>query len=172
MAAIRVAKIGLVDGTLNHAALRWPPQLDLDAVNDQADRMRRFPLEFGHGLLERRRSMFLGTGHDESRVLRSEIGSSPAPEADRRRADVVGRRAPGKLECPVTRAQRILDEVRRLPTEERMDVLQGVVDLVAPTLSPEQEKGLVDAIAEADKGDLVDGVATFAKLRGRVRDEG
>jgi hypothetical protein len=72
----------------------------------------------------------------------------------------------------VTRAQRILDEVRRLPTEERMDVLQGVVDLVAPTLSPEQEKGLVDAIAEADKGDLVDGVATFAKLRGRVRDEG
>ncbi|HEY5418044.1 MAG TPA: hypothetical protein VIK41_24580 [Gemmatimonadaceae bacterium] len=72
----------------------------------------------------------------------------------------------------MTRAQRILDEVRRLPTEERMDVLQGVVDLVAPTLSPEQEKGLVDAIAEADKGDLVDGVATFAKLRGRVRDEG
>jgi len=49
----------------------------------------------------------------------------------------MGRRAPGKLEYPVTRAQRILDEVRRLPTEERMDVLQGVVDLVAPTLSPE-----------------------------------
>ena len=31
-----------------------------------------------------------------------------------------------------------------------MDVLQGFVDLVAPTLSPEQEKGLVDAIDEAD----------------------
>ena len=38
-----------------------------------------------------------------------------------------------------------------------MDVLQGVVDLVAPTLSSEQEKGLVDAIDEADRGDLVDG---------------
>jgi hypothetical protein len=53
-----------------------------------------------------------------------------------------------------------------------MDVLQGVVDLVAPTLSSEQEKGLVDAIDEADRGDLVDGVATFAKLPGRVRDAG
>jgi hypothetical protein len=72
----------------------------------------------------------------------------------------------------MTRAQRILDEVRRLPTEERMDVLQGVVDLVAPALSAEQEKGLVDAIDEADRGDLVDGAATFAKLRGRVRDAG
>ena len=38
-----------------------------------------------------------------------------------------------------------------------MDVLQGVVDLMAPTLPPEQEKGLVDAIDEVDKGDLVDG---------------
>ena len=53
-----------------------------------------------------------------------------------------------------------------------MDVLQGVVDLVAPTLSPEQVKGLVDAVDEADRGDLVDGVAAFAKLRGRVRDAG
>jgi len=72
----------------------------------------------------------------------------------------------------MTRAQRILDEVRRLPTEERMDVLQGIVDLVAPTLSPEQKMGLVDAIDEADRGDLADGVAAFAKLRGRVRDAG
>ena len=53
-----------------------------------------------------------------------------------------------------------------------MDVLQGIVDLVAPTLSPEQKMGLVDAIDEADRGDLADGVAAFAKLRGRVRDEG
>ena len=53
-----------------------------------------------------------------------------------------------------------------------MDVLQGVVDLVAPTLSPEQEQGLVDAIDEADRGDMVDGAAAFAKLRGRVRDAG
>ena len=72
----------------------------------------------------------------------------------------------------MTRAQRILDEVRRLPTEERMDVLQGIVDLVAPTLSREQEKGLADAIDEADRGDLMDGVAALAKLRGRVRDPG
>jgi hypothetical protein len=46
-----------------------------------------------------------------------------------------------------------------------MDVLQGVVDLVAPALSSEQEKGLADAIDEADKGDLVDGAAAFAKRR-------
>ena len=72
----------------------------------------------------------------------------------------------------MTRAQRILDEVRELPAQERMDVLEGVVDLVAPTLSPTQGKGLVDAIDEADKGDLVDGAAAFAKLRGRVRDAG
>jgi hypothetical protein len=72
----------------------------------------------------------------------------------------------------MTRAQRILDEVRQLPAEERMDVLEGVVDLVAPTLSPEQEQGLADAIDEADKGNLVDGTAAFAKLRGRVRDAG
>ena len=72
----------------------------------------------------------------------------------------------------MTRAQQILDEVRRLPTEERMDVLQGIVDLVAWTLSPEQERSLVDAIDEADRGDLVDGVAAFATLRGRVRDAG
>jgi hypothetical protein len=88
------------------------------------------------------------------------------------RAAAVGRPAPEKLECHVTRAQRILDEVRRLPTGERMDVLQGVVDLVAPTLPPEQEKGLVEAIDEADRGGLVDGLAAFAKLRGRVRDAG
>jgi hypothetical protein len=56
------------------------------------------------------------------------------------------------------------------PRESDRD--QGVVDLVAPSLSPEQEKGLADAIDEADKGDLVDGAAAFAKLRGRVRDAG
>ena len=72
----------------------------------------------------------------------------------------------------MTRTQRILDEVRRLPTEERMDVLQGVVDLMAPALSTEQEKDLADAIDEADRGDLVDGAAAFAKLRGRARDAG
>lgn len=53
-----------------------------------------------------------------------------------------------------------------------MDVLQGVVDLVAPPLSPEQEKGLNDAIDEADAGNLVDGPTAFAKLRGRARGGG
>jgi hypothetical protein len=70
------------------------------------------------------------------------------------------------------RAQRILDEARRLPTEERMFVLQGVVDMVAPALSREEEKGLADAIDEADKGKLLDRAAALAKLRGRVRDAG
>jgi hypothetical protein len=72
----------------------------------------------------------------------------------------------------MTRAERILDEVRGLPPKERMDVLQSVVDLVAPPLSPEQEKGLSDAITEADAGNLVDGPAAFAKLRGRARGGG
>jgi len=43
-----------------------------------------------------------------------------------------------------------------------MDVLQCIVE----------EKGLVDGIDEADRGELADGVAAFAKLRGRVRDAG
>ena len=72
----------------------------------------------------------------------------------------------------MTRAQRILDEVRRLPTEERMDVLQGVVDLVAPPLSPEQEQGLIDALDEADLGEVVDGTEAFAKQRQHLRDKG
>jgi hypothetical protein len=67
----------------------------------------------------------------------------------------------------MTRAQRILDEVRRLPTEERMDVLQGLVDLVAPPLSAEHEQGLIDALDEADRGEVVDGTEAFAKQRQR-----
>ena len=69
----------------------------------------------------------------------------------------------------MTRAQQILDEVRSLPTEERMDVLQGVVDLVAPPLSPEQEQGLREAIDEADRGELVDGADALAAQRRRLR---
>ncbi len=72
----------------------------------------------------------------------------------------------------MTRAEQILDEVRRLPTEERMDVLQGVVDLVAIPLSPEQEKGLSDAIDEADRGELVDGAAALAAMRRRLHGAG
>jgi hypothetical protein len=69
----------------------------------------------------------------------------------------------------MTRAERILDEVRQLPADERLDVLQGVVDLVAPGLTPEQERGVIDAIDEADRGDLIDGPTALASLRGRAR---
>jgi hypothetical protein len=72
----------------------------------------------------------------------------------------------------MTRAEQILDEVRRLPTEERMDVLQGVVELVVAPLSPEQEKGLSDAIDEADRGELVDGAAALAEMRRRLHGVG
>jgi hypothetical protein len=72
----------------------------------------------------------------------------------------------------MTRAEQILDEVRRLPTEERMDVLQGVVELVVSPLSPEQEKGLSDAIDEADRGELVDGAAALAEMRRRLHGVG
>jgi hypothetical protein len=143
------------------------------AVHDQADRMRRVPLEFGHGLLKRRRSRFLRTGHDESRVLRSEIGSSPAPEADQRRADVVGRWAPGKLECRVTRAQRILDlrcggyRRRSAWTSSKASSIGG-----ADAVSRAGKAASLTPSTMADRGDLVDGVAAFAKLRGRVRDAG
>jgi hypothetical protein len=68
----------------------------------------------------------------------------------------------------MTRAEQILDEVRRLPTEERMDVLQGVVDLVAAPLSSEQEQGLSDAIDEADRGELADGAVAFVEIRRRL----
>ena len=72
----------------------------------------------------------------------------------------------------MTRAEQILDEVRRLPTEERMDVLQGVVDLVAVPLSPEEEKGLSDAIDEADRGELADGPTAFMEMRRRLNGVG
>jgi hypothetical protein len=72
----------------------------------------------------------------------------------------------------MTRAEQILEEVRRLPAEERMEVLRGVIELVAPPLTPDEEKGLANAIDDAGRGDLVDGAAALAKLRGRVRDAG
>jgi hypothetical protein len=72
----------------------------------------------------------------------------------------------------MTRTEQILDEVRRLPVQDRMDVLQGVVDLVAPPLTPEQEQGLSDAIDEADRGELVDGATAIAEQRRRLRGAG
>jgi hypothetical protein len=69
----------------------------------------------------------------------------------------------------MTRKEQIIDEVRRLPASDRMEVIQGLVELVAPPLSAEQEQGLADAMDEADRGELVDGADAFAQQRRRVR---
>ena len=53
-----------------------------------------------------------------------------------------------------------------------MDVLHGLVDLVAPALSAEQEKGLSDALDEADRGELADGATALGNARRRIRDAG
>jgi hypothetical protein len=66
------------------------------------------------------------------------------------------------------RKDQILDEVRRLPAQERMAVLEGVLELVVPPGSAEQEQGLVEALDEADRGELVDGPEAIAKQRRRV----
>jgi hypothetical protein len=68
----------------------------------------------------------------------------------------------------MTRTEQILDEVRRLPASERMDVLEGILELVVPPLSSEQEQGLLDAIDQADRGDLVDGSEAIARQRQRI----
>jgi hypothetical protein len=49
-----------------------------------------------------------------------------------------------------------------------MDVLEGVLELVVPPASAEQEQGLVEALDEADRGELVDGPEAIAKQRRRV----
>jgi len=50
-----------------------------------------------------------------------------------------------------------------------MDVLRGVVGLVAPPLSAEQETGIADAMDEVDRGETVDGPAALAAARQRAR---
>lgn len=67
------------------------------------------------------------------------------------------------------RKDQILEEVRRLPAQERLDVLAGVLELVVPPVSAEQEEGLVEALEEADRGDLVDGPEAIAEQQRRVR---
>jgi hypothetical protein len=69
----------------------------------------------------------------------------------------------------MTRKEQIIDEVRRLPAPDRMEIVQGLLDLVAPPLSAEQEQGLAEAIDEADRGELVDGSEAFAQQRRRIR---
>jgi len=72
----------------------------------------------------------------------------------------------------MARKDQILDEVRRLPAQERMDVLEGILELVMPPLSSEQEQGLVESIDQADRGELIDGPEAFATQRRRVRGAG
>jgi hypothetical protein len=62
----------------------------------------------------------------------------------------------------------ILAEVRRLPAEDRMDVLEGILELIAPPLSADGEQGLVEAIDQAERGELIDGAEAFAKQRRRL----
>jgi len=68
----------------------------------------------------------------------------------------------------MTRRDQILEEVRRLSAPERMDVLEGVLELVVPSLSAQQEQGLIEALDEADRGELVDGPEAIAKQRRRI----
>jgi len=55
---------------------------------------------------------------------------------------------------------------------KRTDVLQGVAHLVTQPPSPDQERGLAEALDEADHNELVDGAAVFANLRALLRDAG
>jgi hypothetical protein len=68
------------------------------------------------------------------------------------------------------RKDEILAEVRRLPDEDRMDLLEGIIELIAPPLSADEEHGLAEAIDEADREELVDGPEVLAKERRRLRD--
>ena len=51
-----------------------------------------------------------------------------------------------------------------------MEIVQGILELVAPPLSAEQDQRLGEAIDEADRGELVDGSGAFTQQRRRVRD--
>jgi hypothetical protein len=68
----------------------------------------------------------------------------------------------------MTRKEQIIDEVRRLPAPDRMEIVQSLLDLVAPPLPAEQEQGLAEAIDEAATGELVDGAEAFAQQRRRI----
>ena len=61
----------------------------------------------------------------------------------------------------------VLHEVRRLRRDEQVEVLECLAEMVATPLTEEEERGLVEAIDEADRGDLVDGPAVFNAIRGR-----
>ena len=63
----------------------------------------------------------------------------------------------------------LLDEVRRLRHDEQVEVLECLAEMVASPLSEEEERGLADALDEADRGDLVDGATAFKAIRDRSR---
>jgi hypothetical protein len=65
--------------------------------------------------------------------------------------------------------EQIFEEMRRLPREEQMDVLQRLVDIVAPPLTVAEERGLAEALDEAERGEIVDGPEAFEQLRAGVR---
>jgi len=65
--------------------------------------------------------------------------------------------------------EQVLDEVRRLGRDDQMEVLERLVDLVARPLTQEEERGIVEALDEADRGELVDGPAAFEAIRSGTR---
>ncbi len=56
--------------------------------------------------------------------------------------------------------------MRQLPADERLEVLRGV-GLVVPALSAEQEGGIAEALDEAERGEMVNGVVALAEARKR-----
>jgi hypothetical protein len=65
--------------------------------------------------------------------------------------------------------EQVLDEVRRLGRDDQMEVLERLVDMVARPLTQEEERGIVEALDEADRGELVDGPAAFEAIRRGTR---
>jgi hypothetical protein len=63
--------------------------------------------------------------------------------------------------------EQVLDEVRRLGRDEQVEVLERLAEMVASPLTEDEERGIAEALDEADRGDLVDGAAAFNAIRGR-----
>ena len=72
----------------------------------------------------------------------------------------------------MARKDRRLEKERPLPAQERKDALEAVLDPAVPRLPAEQERGLMEALDEADRGELVDGPEAIAKQRRRIAARG
>jgi hypothetical protein len=57
--------------------------------------------------------------------------------------------------------------VRQRPADERLVILRGLVGVMAPSLSAEQENGIARELDEAERGETMDGVASLAAARKR-----